>query len=318
MLHSWEQLETHRPALLGHCYRMLGSVVDSEDATQETMIRAWKSMGQFEGRSSVKTWLYRIATNVCLDEIASRGRRERPFESGGPSTGTPPIEALVQRDGAHWLEPIPDSHVIPADADPTQRLIQKQSIRLAFVAALQHLTPKQRAALLLTEVVGLSAAEAAETLDTTPSALTSALQRARATLAQVGLAPPVDISTSQQELLRKYLAAFEAYDTERLVSLMRDDVVLNMPPFTMWIRGPREIHAWLNGLGNGCRGSRLFPVEACGSTAFAQYRVNPESGHKAFALITLELAGNKVATMTSFLDVETLFPRFGLPLTLPA
>ena len=318
MADNLDQLEVHRPALMGHCYRMLGSVVDAEDASQESMIRAWKSMDRFDGRSSLKTWLYRIATNVCLDEISGRACRERPFETGESSSGTPPMEALVQRDRVHWLEPIPDRHVIPASADPSERMILKQSIRLAFVTALQHLAPKQRAALLLTEVVGLSAAEAAETLETTPAALNSALQRARATLGQNRVESPTELSDAQRDLLQRYLTAFEAYDTEQLVGLLRDDAVLNMPPFTLWIRGPREIHAWLNGIGNGCRGSRLLPVEACGASAFAQYRVNPEGGHKAFAIITLELAGDRVATMTSFLDVETLFPRFNLPMTLPA
>ena len=318
MVDNIDQLETHRTALLGHCYRMLGSVVDAEDATQESMIRAWKSIARFDGRASLKTWLYRIATNVCLDELSSRGRRARPFEEGEPSSGTPSIEALVERPRSHWLEPVADARVIPADADPTEQIVLRQTIRLAFVAALQHLAPKQRAALLLTEVQGLSAAEVAETLSTSVAAVNSALQRARATLAQHRLDAPSQLSVPQQDLLRRYVAAFEAYDTDELVSLLREDAVLNMPPFTLWIQGPREIHTWLNGLGNGCRGSRLIPTAACGSPAFGQYRPNPEGGHKAWALIVLEMAGDRIGAMTSFLDVETLFPKFDLPLTISA
>jgi RNA polymerase sigma-70 factor (ECF subfamily) len=312
------QLEMHRPALMGHCYRMLGSVVEAEDATQESMIRAWKSIDRFDGRASLKTWLYRIATNVCLDELSDRGRRTLPFEEGESSPGRPPLEELVERPRSHWLEPIADGRAIPADADPTEQIILRQSIRLAFVAALQQLAPKQRAALLLTEVLGLSAAEAAETLSTSVAAVNSAVQRARATLGKPREETHWELSEAQQELLRRYVTAFEAYDTDTLVSLLREDAVLNMPPYTLWIQGSREILAWFNGLGSGCRGSRLIPTRACGSPAFAQYRPNPEGGYKAWALIVPELSGDRIARITSFLDVETLFPRFDLALTLPA
>src|SRR4051812_38262647 len=156
------QIETHRPALAGHCYRMLGSVVDADDAAQETMIRAWKSLDQFDGRAKLRTWLYRIATNICLDELASRQRRERPIGEGAPSSGSPPLDALIQRPREHWIEPIADARAIPTDADPAERAILRQSIRLAFIAALQNLAPKQRAVLLLMEVLGWSAAEVAE------------------------------------------------------------------------------------------------------------------------------------------------------------
>ena len=319
LIENTEHLESHRTALRGHCYRMLGSIVDAEDATQESMIRAWKNMDRFDGRSSLKTWLYKIATNVCLDELAKRSRRARPFEDGSASSGTPPIEALIERPRTHWLEPIPDARAIPADADPAEQIILRQSIRLAFVAALQHLAPRQRAALLLTEVIGLSAAEVAETLSTTVAAINSALQRARAALKDARVHDSSGpLTPAQQDLLSRYMAAFEAYDLDSLVSLLREDAVLNMPPYTLWIRGPQEIRTWMNGLGNGCRGSRLVETDACGSRAFGQYRINPEGGYKAWALLVLELAGDQVATMTSFLDVETLFPHFGLPLTRPA
>ncbi len=318
MVDNIDQLEMHRTALMGHCYRMLGSAVDAEDATQESMIRAWKSIDRFDGRASLKTWLYRIATNVCLDELSHRGRRARPFEEGDPSSGTPSVEALVERPRSHWLEPVADARVIPADAGPAEQIMLRQTVHLAFVAALQQLAPRQRAALLLTEVLGLSAAEVAGTLSTSVAAVNSALQRARATLAQRRVDASAELSPVQQDLLRRYVEAFEAYDTDALVSLLREDAVLNMPPFTLWIQGPREIRAWLNGLGSGCRGSRLIATAASGSPAFAQYRISPEGGHKAWALIVLEMAGDRIATMTSFLDVETIFPRFHMPLTLAA
>src|SRR5580693_5123621 len=177
-----QHLELHRPAITGHCYRMLGSFFDAEDATQEAMIRAWKGMDRFDGRASLKNWLYRIATNVCLDEIHNKGRRARPMEEGAAFSGTPSVDDLVQRPANTWLEPISDARALPSDSDPSERAILKQSIRLAFVAALQKLAPKQRAALLLMDVLGFSAAEAAETLDTSVASVNSALQRARATL----------------------------------------------------------------------------------------------------------------------------------------
>src|SRR6266849_1188712 len=161
------QLEVHRPALAGHCYRMLGSIVDADDAAQETMIRAWRSLDRFDGRAALRTWLYRIATNVCLDELSSRSRRARPMEEGPAATsGSPSPEMLIQRPRGHWIEPIADARALPADADPSERAILRQSIRLAFVAALQNLAPKQRAVLLLTEVLGWSAVEVARTLET--------------------------------------------------------------------------------------------------------------------------------------------------------
>lgn len=311
-------LEFHRPALTGHCYRMLGSAFDAEDAVQETMIRAWRSRDQFDGRASVKTWLYRIATNVCLDELKDRGRRALPVEEGSPSSGAPPIEALTQRPSAYWIQPIPDANVLPADADPAERAMLKQSIRLAFIAALQNLTPKQRAVLLLMEVLECSAAEVAETLGTSVASVNSALQRARATLDRRDPEEPAELSETQRGMLNRYVAAFERYDIEGLTALMRDDVTFCMPPYSLWLKGPEDVRTWMLGIGNGCRGSRLVPTAACGWPAFAQYRPNPGGGHKAWALIVLELAGGRIAGVNSFLETETLFPRFDLPLTLPS
>jgi len=311
---SVRELEAHRNALTGHCYRMLGSVVDADDAVQETMVRAWKSLERFDGRSSLKTWLYRIATNVCLDALSDRSRRERPIEMGPDGT----IEdTLETRPRAHWLEPISDARAIPADADPAERAAMRQSIRLAFVAALQHLPPKQRTALLLSDVLGWSANEVAESLDASLPSVNSALQRARSTLATRNLGEARgELSDEQVSLVDRYVEAFEAYDVKALTALMHQDATLSMPPFTLWLRGPATIEAWLLGRGAGCRGSRLVAAPASGAPAFAQYRPTPDGGHAAFALLVLDVRGTGIASMTSFLDVETLFPKFGMPLVL--
>lgn len=314
-------LETHRSALIGHCYRMLGSVVDAEDAVQETLVRAWQHLDRFEGRSSVRTWLYRIATNVCLDHLAQRTRRGRPVEEGPIGTVDSELET---RPRTHWLEPIADACALPADTTPYELTVLRQSIRLAFVAALQHLPPRQRAALILTEVLGWSAAEVAECLDSSVASVNSALQRARATLASrdVQLGGEA-LSEEESSLLDRYVDAFHRYDVDALVALLREDATLSMPPFTLWLRGPETIRAWLQGRGAGCRGSRLIPVNASGSPAFAQYRLSATGTHDAWALIVLELSGGRIAAWNTFLDTETLFPHFGLPLrlepaTLPA
>jgi RNA polymerase sigma-70 factor, ECF subfamily len=312
-----EDLEQYRPQLLGHCYRMLGSVFDADDAVQETMIRAWKGIAHFDGRSSVKTWLYRIATNVCLDELNGRKRRARPMEEGDPSSGSPSVESLTQKPSEYWMEPILDTQIVSPDANPAERASMRQSVRLAFVAALQDLQPKQRAALLMTEVLELSAAEAAETLATTVASVNSALQRARATLDRRKAREPADLSQEQQTMLQRYVSAFERYDVDGLTNLMRQDVEFCMPPYSMWLQGPAAVKTWMEGLGNGCRGSRLMATSASGWPAFAQYRVHPQGGHKAWALIVLELEGSEIVGVNNFLDVERLFPRFGLPLALP-
>jgi RNA polymerase sigma-70 factor (ECF subfamily) len=317
MTASVDQIEAHRSALTGHCYRMLGSVVDADDAAQETMIRAWRGLDQFDGRASVRTWLYRIATNVCLDEIAKRGRRARPMEEGPPSSGSPSPDRLIQRPRTHWLEPIADDCAIATDADPSERAMLRQSIRLAFVAALQHLAPKQRAALLLVEVLGWSAAEVAETLATSVAAVNSAVQRARSSLAKRS-EDPAELSQSQKEMLNRYVAAFERYDIDELVSLLREDATFCMPPYELWLQGPDSVRTWMLGMGSGCRGSRLVRTDACGSPAFAQYRPDSEGGHKPWALIVLELSGDRITGVNSFLDTATLFPRFDLLLHLPA
>lgn len=305
------ELELHRTALTGHCYRILGSILDAEDAVQETMVRAWKSLDRFEGRSSLRTWLYRIATNVCLDLLSQRSRRMRPIEDGPVGTVD---SALEERPRTHWLEPVPDALAIPADTNPLELTMMRQSIRLAFVAALQHLPPRQRVALLLADVLGWSAAEIAECLETSTAAVNSALQRARATLAARQVQYDEPLSEEASALLDRYLDAFHRYDVDELVALMREDVTLSMPPFALWLKGPDTIREWLLGRGSECRGSLLVPVSANGSPAFAQYRRAPDGGYRAFALIILELRDGAIAAWNAFLDAGTLFPRLGLPL----
>src|SRR5690606_23983079 len=249
--------------------------------------------------------------------LSDRHRRMRPMEEGEAGTIADP---LVTRPRTHWLEPVPDARALPSDANPFERAALRQSIRLAFVAALQHLPPRQRAALLLTEVLGLSAAETAECLDTSVAGVNSALQRARATLASRKL--PADdgaLSETQANLLDRYMDAFARYDIDALVALMREDATLSMPPYTLWLRGPEAIRGWLLGPGAECRGSRLVRVEASGSPAFAQYRCDRENGgYKAWSLTVLELSGDRVAAWNAFLDTDRLFPLFDLPLRLPA
>ena len=310
------QLETHRAALTGHCYRMLGSAFDAEDAVQETMVRAWRSLDRFEGRSSVKTWLYRIATNVCLDALSDGSRRARPIEEGAVGSVE---DALETRPRTHWLEPIPDARVLPADADPYELTVLRQTIRLAFVAALQHLPARQRAALLLTEVLGWSAAEVAECLDTSVAAANSALQRARATLASRNAVDSREpLSDTEATLLDRYVEAFHRYDVDALVALLREDATLSMPPYTLWLQGRDTIRTWLLGRGIGCQGSRLLPTSANGLPAFGQYRPAPDGGHLPWSLTVLELSGGRIAAWNAFLDTEKLFPLFGLPPALSA
>ena len=306
------QLETHRPALIGHCYRMLGSAFDAEDAVQDTMVRAWRSLDRFDGRSSLRTWLYRIATNVCLDALGDRARRFRPMDERGVGSVDDPLET---RPRTHWLEPIPDARALPTDADPFELTALRQSTRLAFVAALQHLPPRQRAALLLTEVLGWSAAEVAECLETSVAAVNSAVQRARATLGhREARSAEEPLTEAQSRLLDRYVDTFHRYDVDGLVTLLREDATLSMPPYTLWLRGPDAIRAWLLGRGIGCRGSRLIPTAACGSPAFGHYHPASANGvRQPWAIIVLELKGDKIAAWNSFLDTEKLFPLFGLP-----
>ncbi|HEX6679142.1 MAG TPA: sigma-70 family RNA polymerase sigma factor [Gaiellaceae bacterium] len=305
------RLEQHRSELTGYCYRMLGSPFEAEDAVQETFIRAWRGFDRFEGRAALRSWLYRIATNVCLDMLSGRERRARPMDLG-PSQ-EPVAENLNTLPETTWIQPAPDGMVMP-EGDPAEVTVARETIRLAFVAALQHLPPRQRAVLILCEVLRWQASEVAELLDTTVASVNSALQRARATLATANVheAGPGDVD---RELLERYVKAFEAYDIEALTSLIQEDATQSMPPYDMWLSGRDDIFAWWFGPGIGCRGSRVIPtVGANGSPAFGQYKPAPGGGYEPWALQVLELVDGRIAELTFFLDTETLFPLFGLPL----
>jgi RNA polymerase sigma-70 factor, ECF subfamily len=312
------RLLEHRRELTGYCYRMLGSSFDAEDAVQETLVRAWRGLGDFEGRSALRSWLYRIATNVCLDQLSGRQRRALPMDLSG-SPWQPVEHSLAnRRPGTAWVEPVLDRQVLPDDGDPAERAIAKESIRLAFVAALQHLPPRQRAVLILREVLRWKADEVAQLLETTVASVNSALQRARATLAASGGAPePRPLDADDRELLSRYVDAFERYDIDAFVRLLHDDATQHMPPYEMWLRGADDIGTWMLGPGKGCRGSVLLPVEANGTPAFAQYRPREGGGREPWALHVLEVEGGRIAHISSFLDLgEGLFVHLGLPASL--
>ncbi len=316
MMPTVSDLELHRSAITGHCYRMLGSVVDADDAAQETMVRAWRHLDAFEGRSSLRTWLYRIATRVCLDALSDRKRRLRSTEAGPVGTIHDPLEPLP---ASAWIEPIPDVDALPSDANPHEVAVLRQNLRLAFVAALQHLPPRQRAVLLLVEVLGWSAAEVASGLEMTVAAVNSALQRARATLASRDIASTdTALSTDEQALVDRYVHAFERYDVDALAALMHEDATMAMPPFSLWLRGREPFAAWLLGRGAACRGSRLIPIAASGLPAFAQYKPAGDSRYEPWAVVVLEIERGLITGQTFYLDTATLFPRFGLPMALTA
>ncbi len=309
------QLEAYRPELIGYCYRMLGSAFEAEDAVQDTLVRAWRSYDRFEGRAALRSWLYRIATNVCLTMLDSAQRRVRPMDLGPAGSGraTSPGEP---RPDEIWVGPVPDSRLLPEGSDPANVVAERESIRLAFIAALQHLPPRQRAVLILRDVLAWSAQEVADLLGTSVAGVTSALQRARATVATVDttadLHAPLD--DEQKSLLTRYVTAFEAYDLTALTALLHHDATLSMPPVPLWLRGHDDITAWMAGTGSGCRGSRLLPVVANGMPAFGQYRISDTgSGHDPWALIVLETSAGRITAVNSFLDTARLFPLFGLP-----
>jgi RNA polymerase sigma-70 factor (ECF subfamily) len=309
-----DDLEFYRRELTGYCYRMLGSAFEADDAVQETMLRAWKSADGFEGRSSLRSWLYRIATNVCLDALRGEKRRALPMDLGPAS---PPIESHMRPQAAEelWVTPIPDARVVPENGDPAEIAAVRDSVRLAFVTALQHLPPRQRAALILCEVLRLPAAEAANVLASTVASVNSALQRARTALA--GLPEhqrPSEVQPENTELLARYVDAFQRYDMQALVTLLREDALQTMPPFEMWIQGASAITAWMMQPGpSACAGSVLVPVRANGVLAWGQYKPDPEHGGFApWALQVHEVVDGKISRMTFFLDTERLFPLFGL------
>ena len=305
---SVDELEQHRSELTAYCYRMLGSPFEAEDAVQETFIRAWKGFDRFEGRAALRSWLYRIATNVCLDMLSGRERRARPMDLG---PAREPIEAnLSTLPEVTWIEPMPD----PVDA-----AVERDTIRLAFVAALQHLPPRQRAVLILCEVLRWQATEVAELLDTSVASVNSALQRARATLEKSDLSATEPLGAQDRELLERYVQAFQDYDIDALTSLIQEDAKQSMPPFDLWLRGRDDILTWWFGPGIGCQGSRVIPVgSANGSPAFGQYKPAPGGGYEPWALQVLEISGERIGEFTFFLDTDALFPLFGLPARLEA
>ena len=310
------QLEQHRRELTGYCYRMLGSPFEAEDAVQETMLRAWKAFERFEGRSALRSWLYRIATNVCLDMIAGRERRARPMDLG--PAREPVVASLNALPEVTWIEPVPDGLVVP-DGDPAEVTAARETVRLAFVAALQHLPPRQRAALILCEVLRWKASEAAELLETSVASVNSALQRARATLEASDLTATTtspSVERADAELLARYVDAFERYDLDALTSLIHEDATQSMPPYDLWLRGRDDIFTWWFGPGIGCSGSRVIPtVAANGAPAFGQYKPSGSGdGYEPWALQVVEIEDGRIAELTFFLDTARVFPLFGLPL----
>lgn len=313
------ELDQYRRELTAYCYRMLGSPFEAEDedAVQEALIRAWRGLERFEGRSALRSWLYRIATNVCLDMLNGRERRARPIDLG--PAREPVLANLNTLPEVTWIEPVPDGLIAP-EADPADVLVSRETIRLAFVAALQHLPPRQRAVLILCEVLRWQANEVAELLDTSVASVNSALQRARATLdasslssTETDAAPPLD--EAHRELLARYVDAFQRYDMDALTSLIQEDATQSMPPYDLWLRGRDDILEWWVGPGAGCRGSRMIPtVSANGSPAFGQYKPSESgSGYDPWALQVLEIEDGRIVEFTFFLDTDALFPLFGLP-----
>jgi RNA polymerase sigma-70 factor (ECF subfamily) len=299
-----DALEQYRRELTGYCYRMLGSAFDAEDAVQETMLRAWRSLDRFEGRSALKSWLYRIATNVCFDSLSGRERRARPMDLGPAQE--PLFENLAELPEVTWITPLPT---------PDELAEQRDTLRLAFVAALQHLPARQRAALILCEVLKWQASEAAELLETSVASVNSALQRARATLATADTASTAELDDEARALLERYVAAFEAYDIDRLTELLHEDAIQSMPPYSLWLKGRDDIFTWWFGPGIGCKGSKLVPVGLVnGMPAWGQYKPDPDGGGYApWAVIVPDVSDGRIVELTFFLDTQRLFPLFGLP-----
>jgi RNA polymerase sigma-70 factor (ECF subfamily) len=308
------RLEEHRRELTAYCYRMLGSPFEAEDAVQETMMRAWRAYDRFEGRAALRSWLYRIATNVCFDMLGSKERRALPMDFGPAQT--PVLENLNTRPDESFVEPIPDA-LVAQGSDPAEIAATRDSVRLALVAALQHLPPRQRASLILCEVLRWKASEVAELLDTSTASVNSALQRARATIDEQELTAekPLALEDIDRDMLQRYVAAFEAYDVDALTALIREDATQSMPPFDMWLAGRDDVLAWWFGPGIGCKGSRVIPAgSANGAPAYGQYKPSDTgSGYDPWALQVLQTTKTGISEFTFFLDTNRLFPLFGLP-----
>jgi len=316
---AFEELEPFRRQLTGYCYRMLASPHDAEDAVQETFIRAWRGLARLEDRAGLRPWLYRIATNVCLDMLKGRNRRALPTSvapasrevwepSHGLALGTPRPEAT-------WVQPVPDSLIASTDADPADAVVERESVRLAFIAAMQDLQPRQRAVLILRDVLRWKAEEVAELLETSTDAVNSALRRARATMDQADLdAAPAQPRELDLELLGRYVEAFERYDVDALVALLHEDATLTMPPFALWLQGIDDIGRFLMAMQSEGGRDRVVTVAANGCPALAVYRPSREPGElEAFGIHVLECAGGRIVAIHAFLD-PALFAVFGLPL----
>ncbi len=302
----------YRRELVAFCYRMLGSAAEAEDAAQEALIRAWRGSSGFEGRSQARSWLYRIAANVCVDMHRSPQRRALPMDLSGPSAFGASANIGVPLEETVWIEPIHDSRVLPDAGDPADRAVLRESVRLAFVAALQHLPARQRAVLVLRDVLAWSAAEVADLLGTSVDSVTSALARARSTMAGLEPAGGRQLVDDDRSLLDRYVSAFEAYDVNTLVSLLQEDATFTMPPYTFWLRGREDIERWWNGPGTVCRGSRLLLTRANGGPAIAVYHPAGPGRWEPFAIHLLEVREGRIDGICHFLDTR-IFADFGLP-----
>jgi RNA polymerase sigma-70 factor (ECF subfamily) len=306
-------IEAHRRELTGYCYRMLGSGFDAEDAVQETMVRAWRGIDKLSDRAALRSWLYRIATNVCYDMLQGAQRRARPMDLASPASADSAPDAGLPQEA--WVQPVPDARVLAPEADPAELAAAKETLRLAFVAALQHLPARQRAVLILREVLRWQATEVAELLDTSVASVNSALQRARATLDELDLestGPAAVDDDEKQEFLARYVDAFERYDIGALVTLLRNDVTFNMPPLQLWLQGPDQVAKWMLGPGAGCANARLRVTSANGCPAVGIYKTTDGKVWEPFNIAVLDVAESGIAGITHFIYPE-LFPAFGLP-----
>jgi RNA polymerase sigma-70 factor (ECF subfamily) len=312
-----EDLEAYRRELTGYCYRMLGSAFEADDAVQDTILKAWRAIDGFEGRSALRSWLYRIATNVCLDMLRGRSRRARPMDTG--PVGHPDTFKGDTLPEVAWVTPIPDGNVIDLTGDPAEVAATRDTIKLAFVAALQHLPARQRAVLILCEVLRWHAKEVAELLETSVPSVNSALQRARATLAERAAEGNAvrTVDADQQALLDRYVDAFARYDMTELVALLHEDVVMSMPPYDFWLTGPDDMAAWMVGNGIGCKDGRIIPAgTANGCAAYGTYRIDPDGGFFPWSVQVIEVGPDgRIVGHHNFLDTN-LFETFGLPLHL--
>jgi RNA polymerase sigma-70 factor (ECF subfamily) len=309
-----EQLEQYRRELTGYCYRMLGSIHEAEDAVQDTMLRAWQALGTFEDRTGLRPWLYRIATNVCIDMLKGRSRRALPMDVAPVATSE--ARRGDRRPEATWIQPAPDGLILPLDGDPAEHAVARESVRLAFIAALQHLAPRQRAVLILRDVLRWRATEVAVLLETSADAINSALRRARAALGAADReSSPNQPPEADRELLAAYIDAFDRHDVDALVGLLRDDAIVEMPPFDFWLQGRLDIRRWLIAV-DALSDELLTPINANGSPAAAVYRPQTPGGPpKAFAIHVLDVVDRRIRVIHSFID-PALFELFGLPVDL--